>query len=122
MDVRGGGVDGADWWVKRTNPVLDLVSDLYSELEISIGDSGPSSYSAYTIYWLLIYCLTDYCPNKCLTNIPKEGMPTLNGTCRKPHYSSACMSYKGAPQHEASTRKLTNWFIKGDMSYCTSEQ
>jgi len=32
-DVRGGGVD-CDNWAKRTDPVLDSVSDLYSKLDI----------------------------------------------------------------------------------------
>ena len=43
----------------RAKPVLDSVSDSYSEDEIiSVSDSGPSSSSTYTItdylvYWLL---------------------------------------------------------------------
>ena len=37
--------------IKRTNPVLDSVSDSYSKTEeISVGDSKHSSCSAYTIY------------------------------------------------------------------------
>ena len=50
--VWGGGV-GCDWWAERTDPVLDSASDSYSELEISVGDSGPSSCPTYTVYWLL---------------------------------------------------------------------
>ena len=50
--VWSGGV-GCDWWAERTDPVLDLASDSYSELEISVGDSGPSFCPTYTVYWLL---------------------------------------------------------------------
>ena len=49
-DVRGGGVGCDDWWAERTNLVLDSASDLYSDSKISVGDSGPSSCSTYTIY------------------------------------------------------------------------
>ena len=36
---------------EKTDPVLDSVSDLYSEAEeISVGDSGHSSCPAYTVY------------------------------------------------------------------------
>ena len=49
--VRGGGV-GNNWsCVKRTDPVLDSVSNLYSETEeILVGDSRYSSCPAYTVY------------------------------------------------------------------------
>ena len=57
VGVWGGGV-GCDWWAERTDPVLDLASDSYSKLEISVGDSGPSSCSTYTIYWLLFLLLS----------------------------------------------------------------
>ena len=46
--VEDGGV-GCDIWAKRTNPVLDLASNSYSELKISVGDSGPSSCPTYTV-------------------------------------------------------------------------
>ena len=55
----GGGVGGEDMYNGRAEPVLDSVSDLYSEDEIiSICDSRPSSSPAYTVtdyfvYWLL---------------------------------------------------------------------
>ena len=51
--VRGGGV----WYRKRTDPVLDSLSDSYSELDtISVGVSGPSSYP--TLHHLLTtFCL-----------------------------------------------------------------
>ena len=52
IGMRGSGM-GCDGWAKRTNPVLDLVSNLYSKLKILVGDSGHSSCSTYTIYWLL---------------------------------------------------------------------
>ena len=48
--MQDGGIATDCSWAKRTNPVLDLVSDWYSELEISVGDSGPSSCSTYTVY------------------------------------------------------------------------
>ena len=102
-DVRGGGV-GCDWWAERTDPALDLASDSYSDSEISVGDSRPSSCSTYTVYWLLIYFPTNYCPKEFLTNIPKKEMPTLDRTHRRPHRSSVWIGYKGALQHEAFTR------------------
>ena len=101
--VGGSGVDYDDWWAERADPVLDSASDSYSELEISVGDSRPSSCPAYTVYWLLLP--TDYYPNKCLTNIPKKGLSTLDGTRRRSHRSSAWTGYKGTLQHEASTQK-----------------
>ena len=53
------GVGGEDVYSGNAEPVLDSVSDLYSEDEIiSVYDSRPSSSPAYTItdyfvYWLL---------------------------------------------------------------------
>ena len=105
--VRGGRVGKDCSWAERTDSALGSVSDLYSNSEISVGDSRPFSCPAYTIYWLLIFFLTNYCPKKCLTNIPKKGMPTLDRTHRRPHCSSAWMGYKGALQHKASTWKTT---------------
>ena len=58
-DGGGGGVGGKDVYSGNAEPVLDSVSDSYSEDEIiSICDSRPSSSPAYTvtdylIYWLL---------------------------------------------------------------------
>ena len=50
-DDVGGRVGGGDCsWAERTDSALDLVSDSYSVREISVGDSRPSSCSAYTIY------------------------------------------------------------------------
>ena len=58
----GGGNGGNNVYNGKTEPVLVLVSDLYSEdEEISVGDSGPSSSPAYTI---TDYLSTDYCPKK----------------------------------------------------------
>ena len=55
-DEGGGGVGGNDVYKGRTEPVLVLVSDLYSEDEIiSICDSRPSSSPAYTITDYFIY-------------------------------------------------------------------
>jgi len=52
----GGGVGGDDVYKGRTEPVLVLVSDSYSEDEIiSICDSRPSSSPAYTITDYFIY-------------------------------------------------------------------
>jgi len=59
VDDGGGGVGGEDMYSGNTEPVLDSVSDSYSEDEIiSICDSRPSLSPAYTvtdylIYWLL---------------------------------------------------------------------
>jgi len=58
-DGGGGGVRGEDVYSGNAEPVLDSVSDSYSEDEIIlICDSRPSSSPAYTvtdylIYWLL---------------------------------------------------------------------
>jgi len=39
--VRGSGVDSGEQYGKRVDPVLNLLSDLYSELDtISVGISG----------------------------------------------------------------------------------
>ena len=55
-DDGGGGGDGSDDVYRgRAEPVLDSVSDLYSNDEIiSVCDSGPSSSPTYT---LLTTCL-----------------------------------------------------------------
>jgi len=43
--VRGSGVGNSKQCGERVDPVLDSLSDLYSELDtISISTSGPSSY------------------------------------------------------------------------------
>ena len=58
-DDGGGGDGGEDVYKGRAEPVLDSVSDSYSEDEIiSVSDSGPSSSPTYTVtdylvYWLL---------------------------------------------------------------------
>jgi len=49
-DISGGGVGGDDWGAERTDPVLDSASNSYSDSEISVGDSGPSSCYTYTVY------------------------------------------------------------------------
>ena len=53
----GGGGDGGDNVYKgRAEPVLDSVSDSYSEDEIiSVCDSGPSSSPTYTITDYFVY-------------------------------------------------------------------
>ena len=62
-DDGGGGVGGEEVYIGNAEPMLDSVSDSYSEDEIiSVYDSGSSSSPAYTItdYFLL----TGYCPKK----------------------------------------------------------
>ena len=62
-DDGGGGVGGEEVYIGNAEPMLDLVSDSYSEDEIiSVCDSGSSSSPAYTItdYFLS----TGYCPKK----------------------------------------------------------
>ena len=59
----GGGVGGEEVYTGNAEPMLDSVSDSYSEGEIiSLFDSGSSSSPAYTItdYFLS----TGYCPKK----------------------------------------------------------
>jgi len=49
--VIDGGVGCDCTCARKTNPVLDSVSDLYSEAEeISVGDSRLFSRLAYTLY------------------------------------------------------------------------
>ena len=61
-DDGGGGEGGEDVYKGRAEPVLDSVSDSYSEDEIiSVCDSGPSSSPTYT---LTNYLSTDYCPKE----------------------------------------------------------
>ena len=56
-DGCGGGEGGEDVYSGRAEPMLDSVSDSYSEDDsISVCDSRPSSCPAYTItdyFWLL---------------------------------------------------------------------
>jgi len=57
-DGNGGGASGAsgnDVYKGRVEPVLVSLSNPYSNNEISICDSGPSSCSAYTFYCLLLF-------------------------------------------------------------------
>ena len=50
-DDGGGGVGGEEVYTGNAEPMLDSVSDLYSEDEIiSVGGSKPSSSPAYTLY------------------------------------------------------------------------
>jgi len=48
-DDGGGGVGGNDVYRESMEPVLVSPSDLYSDKEISVGDSRSSSCLAYTI-------------------------------------------------------------------------
>ena len=58
IDDGGGGVGGEDVYNGRTEPMLVLVSDSYSEDEIiSVHDSGSSSSPTYTITDYFIYQL-----------------------------------------------------------------
>ena len=55
-DDDGGGDGGEDSYKGRAEPVLDSVSDSYSEDEIiSVSDSGSSSSPTYTITDYLVY-------------------------------------------------------------------
>ena len=61
-DDGGGGDGGDDVYKGRAEPVLDSVSDSYSEDKIiSVCGSRPSSSPAYT---LTDYLSTDYCLKK----------------------------------------------------------
>ena len=62
-DDGGGGVGGEEVYIGNAEPMLDSVSDSYSEDEIiSVCDSRSSSSPAYTItdYFLS----TGYCPKE----------------------------------------------------------
>ena len=78
IGVSSGRIGKDDWWAKRTNPALDSVSDSYSNNKIFVDNSKHSSCPTYTIYWLLIYFSTNYCPKEFLTNIPKKEISTLD--------------------------------------------
>ena len=55
-DDGGGGDGGDDVYKGRAEPVLDSVSDSYSEDKIiSVCDSGPSSSPTYTITDYFVY-------------------------------------------------------------------
>ena len=57
---------GCDSWAKRTDPALDLVSDSYSELDVTSSIRASSTLFVHltlsTDY--LSYCSTSYYPNK----------------------------------------------------------
>ena len=66
-DDGGGGVGGEEVYTGNAEPMLDSVSDSYSEDKIiSVCDSGSSSSPTYTItdYFLS----TGYCPKKKVNN------------------------------------------------------
>ena len=44
-----GGIGGYNFWTKRTNPTLDSVSDLYSELDITLFIGASSTLLVYLI-------------------------------------------------------------------------
>ena len=46
----GGGISGDNVYNGRAESVLVLLSNLYSDKEISVSDSRLSSYSAYIFY------------------------------------------------------------------------
>ena len=46
----------------RAELVLVLLSDLYSDDKISVGDSRFSFYPVYMFYFY--YCLKEFCPKK----------------------------------------------------------
>jgi len=46
----GGSVGSDDVYSRRVEPVLVLLSDLYSNKGIFVSDSRLSSYLAYTVY------------------------------------------------------------------------
>ncbi len=55
-DNSGGGDSGDDVYRRRVEPVLVLLSDLYSkDNSILVHDSRPSSCSAYTITDYFVY-------------------------------------------------------------------
>ena len=49
-DDSGGSIGSDDVYRRRTESILVLFSDLYSDNKISIGDSRSSSYHTYTFY------------------------------------------------------------------------
>ena len=46
---KDGGVGSGNWWAKRTDPALDLVSDSYSELDIVFSIRVSSTLLVYLI-------------------------------------------------------------------------
>ena len=60
----GGGVGEDDIYRGSIELVLVSPSNLYSDKEISVSASGPSSYPTYTI----LLTTTNYCPNQIICN------------------------------------------------------
>ena len=60
----GGGVGENDIYRGSIELVLVSPSNLYSDKEVSVSASGPSSYSTYTI----LLTTTNYCPNQIICN------------------------------------------------------
>ena len=58
--VDDGDVGGDNVYRGRAEHVLVLLSDLYSEDKISVGDSKPSTCPAYTV----LLTISDYCLNQ----------------------------------------------------------
>ena len=57
--VRGSRVDSSEQCMERADPILDLLSDSYSKLDvISVSISGLPSYP--TSHYLLTTCLLPY--------------------------------------------------------------
>ena len=89
---------------ENTDSMLDSLLFLYSELNFfSVRANGT-----LLVYLILStnYLTTNYCLNKFLSNIPKERIPTLDGTCKRSYYSFVCIGHKGTLQYEASMQNF----------------
>ena len=60
-DDGGGSKDSDDVYKRSVEPVLVLLSDVYSDDKISVSGSRPSSYPIYTV---TNYSSTGYCPKE----------------------------------------------------------
>ena len=101
---RGSRVSGGDCCSESTDFVLDSLPSLYSELNFfSIRASG-----ILPVHLILStnYLTTNYCLDKFLSNISKERMPTLDGTCKRLYYFSVYTGHKRTLQYETSIQNF----------------
>jgi len=98
-DDSGGGVD---IYKEKAEPVLVLLSNLYSKLdEISVSGSRPSSCPAYTILLTTFY----YFLSQVVCNFDLRRLFYSRQCFKSICCSSACIDYKWALQHKAFTIK-----------------
>ena len=84
-------------------PVLVSPSNLYSDKEISVSVSGPSSCPIYTV----LLTTTNYCPNQIVCDFDLRRLFYSRQCFKSICHFSACTDHKWVQQYKASTAKLT---------------